>query len=73
MEDNNTLILVSANKNFFDNLKFDIALKKISKIKEKGKISFIISTSAKKCGLKDIFSTINCKIYKPLISTNLIN
>ena len=73
MEDNNTLILVSANKNFFENLKFDIALKKISKIKEKGKISFIISTYAKKCGFKDIFSTINCKIYKPLISTNLIN
>ena len=73
MEDNNTLILVSANKNFFENLKFDIALKKISKIKEKGKISFIISSYAKNCGFKDISSTLNCKIYKPLISTNLIN
>ena len=73
MEDNNTLILVSANKNFFENLKFDIDLKKISKIEEKGKISFIISTYAKNCGFKDISSTLNCKIYKPLISTNLIN
>ena len=73
MEDNNTLILVSASKNFFENLKFDIALKKISKIKEKGKISFIISSYAKNCGFKDISSTLNCKIYKPLISTNLIN
>ena len=73
MEDNNTLILVSANKNFFENLKFDIALKKISKIKEKGKISFIISSYAKNCGFKDISSTRSCKIYKPLISTNLIN
>ena len=73
MEDNNTLILVSANKNFFENLKFDIALKKISKIKEKGKISFIISSYAKNCGFKDISSTLKCKIYKPLISTNLIN
>ena len=73
MEDNNTLILVSANKNFFENLKFDIALKKISKIKEIGKISFIISSYAKNCGFKDISSTLKCKIYKPLISTNLIN
>ena len=32
----------------FENLKFDIALKKISKIKEKGKISFVISSYAKK-------------------------
>ncbi len=73
MEDNNTLILVSANKNFFENLKFDIALKKISIIEKKGKISFIISAYAKNCGFKDISSTLKCKIYKPLISTNLIN
>ena len=73
MEDNNTLILVSANKNFFENLKFDIALKKISKIKEKGKIRFIISSYAKNCGFKNTSSTLNCKIYKPLISTNLIS
>ena len=73
MEDNNTLILVSANKNFFENLKFDIALKKISKIKEQGKISFIISSYVKNCGFKNTSSTFNCKIYKPLISTNLIN
>ena len=73
MEDNNTLILVSANKNFYENLKFDIALKKISKIKERGKISFIISTYVKNCGFKNTSSTLNCKIYKPLISTNLIN
>ena len=73
MEDNNTLILVSASKNFFENLKFDIALKKISKIKESGKIRFIISAYAKKCGFKNTSSTLNCKIYKPLISTNLIN
>ena len=73
LDDNNTLILVSANKNFFENLKFDIALKKISKIEKKGKISFIISAYAKNCGFKDISSTFNCKIYKPLISTNLIN
>ena len=73
MEDNNTLILVSANKNFFENLKFDIALKKISKLEEKGKIRFIISSYAKNCGFKDTASTFKCKIYKPLISTNLIN
>ena len=45
----------------------------ISKIKERGKISFIISTYAKNCGFKNTSSTLNCKIYKPLISTNLIN
>ena len=55
------------------NLKFDIALKKISKIKEKGKISFVISSYAKNCGFKNVSSTLKCKIYKPLISTNLIN
>ena len=45
----------------------------LDKIKQKGKISFIISSYAKNCGFKDISSTLKCKIYKPLISTNLIN
>ena len=72
LEDNNTLILVSASKNFSENLKFDIALKKISKIKEKEKLVLLFLLMQKIVDL-NVSSTLKCKIYKPLISTNLIN
>ena len=73
LNDNNTLILVSAEKNYNQNLKFDIKKKELSIEKNKGKLNFIISTYAKSCGHKSLKNNFECKIYKPLISKNLLN
>mgnify|MGYP001158625777 FL=1 len=73
LNDNNTLILVSAVKNFNQNLKYDIKNKKLENYKSKGKLNFIISTYAKSCGYKSLKNNFECNIYKPLVSKNLIN
>ena len=73
LNDNNTLILVSAIKNYNQNLKYDIRNKKLTIDKNQGKLNFIISTYAKSCGYKTLKSNFKCKLYKPLISKNLIN
>ena len=73
LNDNNTLILVSAVKNFNQNLQYDIKNKKLKTYKNVGKLNFIISTYAKKCGYKSINDNFECEIYKPLVSKNLIN
>ena len=73
LNDNNTLILVSAVKSFNQNLKYDIKNKKLENYTSNGKLNFIISTYAKNCGYKSIKNNFECKIYKPLVSRNLIN
>ena len=73
LNDNNTLILVSAVKNFSQNLKYDIKNRKLENYKSKGKLNFIISTYAKSCGYKSLKNNFECRIYKPLVSRNLIN
>ena len=73
LSDNNTLILVSAKKNFYQNLKFDIKNKELSLENKKGKLNFIISTYAKSCGFISLRDNFECKLYKPLISSNLIS
>ena len=73
LSDNNTLILVSAQKKFYQNLKFDIKNKKLSVESSKGKLDFIISTYAKSCGFTSLRDNFECKLYKPLISRNLIS
>ena len=73
MNDNNTLILVSAKKNFLQNLKYDIKKKKLGRYKYSGKLNFIISSYAENCGFKSLKSHFKCELYKPLISKNLIN
>ena len=40
---------------------------------KKGKLDFIISSIAKKCGYFDLNKKYQCNYYKPLISSNLIN
>ena len=65
--------MVSAMKNINKNLQFDIKKKKLKAYDNKGKMDFIISTYAKKCGYKNIEAKYSCNIYKPLISNNLIN
>ena len=73
MQDNKTLIMVSAVKNINQNLKFDISTKKIGKYPVKGKLDFIVSSISKDCGFSSMDETYRCNYYKPLISQNLIN
>jgi len=73
MQDNKTLIMVSAVKNINQNLKFDISTKKLGKHPAKGKLDFIVSSISKDCGFSSMEDTYKCNYYKPLISQNLIN
>ena len=73
LNDNNTLIMVSAIKTINANLVFDISKRNLKKYDEKNKLEFIISSIAKKCGYFSLKETYNCNYYKPLISNNLIN
>ena len=73
LNDNNTLILISAKKNFYENLKYDIKNNKLEIANTSGKLNFIISSYAENCGYKSLKNNFECNIYKPLISKNLIN
>ena len=73
LNDNNTLILVSALKDYNQNLIYDINKKELTVYKSRGKLNFIISTYAQICGYKSLKNNFECKIYKPLISKNLLN
>ena len=73
MQDNKTLIMVSAIKNINQNLKFDISTKKLDKYPTKGRLDFIVSSINKDCGFASMEDTYKCYYYKPLISQNLIN
>ena len=73
LNDNNTLILVSAIKNFNQNLQYDIKNKKLTNYENTGKLNFIISTYAKNCGYKTVKNNYECNLFKPLVSKNLIN
>ena len=73
LSDNNTLIMVSAMKNVNKNLQFYIKKKKLKIFDKTGKLDFVISTYAKNCGYSSLNEKYKCKIYKPLISNNLIN
>ena len=73
LNDNNTLILVSAYKDYNQNLIYDINKKELGIQDNRGKLNFIISTYAQNCGYKSLKNNFECKIYKPLISKNLLN
>ncbi len=73
LNDNNTLIMVSAIKNINANLVFDISERNLKRYDKKNKLEFIISSVAKKCGYLSLEEKYNCNYYKPLISNNLIN
>ena len=73
LKDNNTLIMISAVKNFNKNFKFDIANKKLNLYSSDGKFDFIISSIVKSCGHSNLKENYKCNYYKPLISNNLIN
>ena len=73
LNDNNTLVMVSAIKNLSKNLQFDIKNKKLKLHDDLGKLNFIISSFAKNCGYASLNDKYKCNLYKPLISNNLIN
>jgi len=73
LNDNNTLIMISAIKNINKNFKFNITNKKLNKYPSDGKFDFIISTFAKNCGYSKLKENYKCSYHKPLISNNLIN
>ena len=73
LKDNNTLVMISAVKNFNKNFKFDIAQRKLNIYPSNGKFDFIISSIAKNCGHSQLNENYKCTYYKPLISNNLIN
>ena len=73
LKDNNTLVMISAVKNFDKNFKFDITSKKLNLYPSNGKFDFIISSIAKNCGHDSFKENYKCSFYKPLISSTLIN
>jgi len=73
LKDNNTLILVSAFKDYNQNLTYDIKKKELGIQNNRGKLNFIISTYAQNCGHNSLKNKFECNLYKPLISKNLIN
>ena len=73
LKDNKTLVMISAVKSLNANFKFDIIEKKLELYPTKGKFDFIISSFAKNCGHFKFKDNYKCSLYKPLISSNLIN
>ena len=73
LKDNKTLIMISAVKSLNANFKYDITSKKLELYHTTGKFDFIISSFSKDCGHYKFDDNYKCNIYKPLISSNLIN
>ena len=73
LNDNQTLIMISAFKTIRSNFKFDLENKTLERLPIKHKYKLYISSLLRDCGYKDIHSTFECSYYKPLISQNLIN
>ena len=73
LNDNKTLIMISATKNLKTNFKFDIFERKLELYPVNGKFDFIISSIAKSCGYNGFEENYKCSFYKPLISSTLIN
>ena len=73
LKDNRTLVMISAVKSLKANFKYDILKKKLELYPTYGKFDFIISSFAKNCGHFKFEDNYKCSLYKPLISSNLIN
>ena len=73
LKDNRTLVMISAVKSINANFKFDISKRKLELYPANGKFDFIISSFYKNCGYNQFKDNYKCSIYKPLISSNLIN
>tara|TARA_B100001057_G_C22728669_1_gene902812 strand:+ start:395 stop:958 length:564 start_codon:yes stop_codon:yes gene_type:complete len=73
LKDDKTLVMISAIKSLNVNFKYDINNKKLELYPTNGKFDFIISSFSKDCGYYKFKDNYKCNIYKPLISSNLIN
>jgi len=73
LKDDKTLVMISAVKSLNANFKYDITQKKLELYPTTGKFDFIISSFSKDCGHYEFDDNYKCNIYKPLISSNLIN
>tara|TARA_Y100001958_G_C21195283_1_gene522771 strand:- start:13 stop:576 length:564 start_codon:yes stop_codon:yes gene_type:complete len=73
LKDDKTLVMISAVKSLNANFKYDIVNKKLELYPTTGKFDFIISSFSRDCGYYMFKDNYKCKIYKPLISSNLIN
>ena len=73
LKDDKTLVMISAVKSLNANFKYDIFNKKLELYPTTGKFDFIISSFSKDCGHYKFKDNYKCSIYKPLISSNLIN
>ena len=73
LKDDKTLVMISAVKSLNANFKYDIFDKKLALYSTTGKFDFIISSFSKDCGHYKFKDNYKCSIYKPLISSNLIN
>ena len=73
LKDDKTLVMISAVKSLNANFKYDISNKKLELYPSNGKFDFIISSFSKDCGHYKFDDNYKCNIYKPLISSNLIN
>ena len=72
LDDNKTLVMISAIKSLKANFKFDIYERKLELYPANGKFEFIISSIAKNCGYNEFKENYKCTFYKPLISSTLI-
>ena len=73
LKDDKTLVMISAVKSLNANFKYDIINKRLELYPTTGKFDFIISSFSKDCGYYKFKNNYKCNIYKPLISSNLIN
>ena len=73
LNDNHTIIMISAVKSINKNFKYNIKTNTLEKLAENNQYNFLISSILKGCGFKNMNSLYECKYYKPLISINLIN
>lgn len=73
LNDNKTIVMISAVKSINKNFKYNINNNSLEKLSDDNQYNFIISSILKGCGFKNTNELYECKYYKPLISINLIN
>ena len=73
LNDNQTIIMISAVKSLDSNFKYNITTNTLETLAKKNRYNFVISSILKNCEFKNMNSLYECKYYKPLISSNLIN
>jgi len=73
LNDNQTIIMISAVKSINSNFKYNMITKTLEAMPEDNRYNFMIASILKGCGFKSVDSFYECKYYKPLISSNLIN